>query len=61
MAAEKRRPDDFFTLRLWCEEGVRDRQWRAIITHVASGERCLFANYGELCEFLDRWKRRSLE
>ena len=44
-----------FVLRLWAENAPPAAAWRAQITHVASSERRYFTNYGELCEFLDRY------
>jgi hypothetical protein len=47
--------DHVFVLRLWAENAPPTAAWRAQITHVASSERRYFTNYGELCEFLDRY------
>lgn len=55
---EKEKRDHAFTLRLWMD-GAEGDPWRAVVMHVASGERRYFTNYGELCEFLDRFVRRS--
>jgi hypothetical protein len=54
MAEEKSRQDEVFTLRLWLEDASARARWRAVVTHVNSGERCVVANYGDLCEFLER-------
>ena len=54
---EKRR-EDAFLLRIWTEPGAAGAEpWRAVIQHVASQERRYFTNYGELCEFLERFCR----
>lgn len=46
-----------FVIRIWSEnDRVLRNVWRASVTHVASGQRHYFTNYGELCEFLDRWR-----
>ena len=45
-----------FVIRIWCERHASP--WRASITHVASRELRYFTNYGELCEFIDRWLRQ---
>jgi hypothetical protein len=52
------RREDAFLVKIW-HEGGEDVQapWRAMVQHVASGERRFFTNYGELCEFLDRFRR----
>ena len=57
---QKRSRDELFVIRIWSEESAVPRStWRASITHVVTRERRFFTNYGELCEFLDRW--RNLE
>jgi hypothetical protein len=43
-----------FIVRIWHEE-ERSSRWRASVMHLASGEVRYFTNYGDLCEFLDRW------
>lgn len=54
------RREDAFVVRIWREAGmVQEAPWRAIVQHLESGERRFFTNYGELCEFLDRFARRS--
>lgn len=51
------RREELFVLRMWSEgDDSSAHSWRASITHVASGERRYFTNYGNLCEFLDRWR-----
>jgi hypothetical protein len=52
------RREDAFVVRIWREAPSPDVPWRAIAVHLASGERRFFTNYGELCEFLDRFARR---
>jgi len=58
MASPQRRsPDEMFVIRIWSESDRTVRSlWRASVTHVTSGQRHYFTNYGELCEFLDRWR-----
>jgi len=57
MASLQRRRDEMFVIRIWSENDRLVRSlWRASVTHVASGQRHYFTNYGELCEFLDRWR-----
>ena len=60
MAATRRLPnDEIFVIRVWSENDAAARgAWRASVTHVATRERRFFTNYGELCEFLDRWRDR---
>ncbi len=53
MSANHRR-EDSFVVRIWREES-RSPQWRACVTHLGSSELRYFTNYGDLCEFLDRW------
>jgi hypothetical protein len=48
------RREESFVVRIW-REGQRGPQWRACVTHVGSSDRRYFTNYGDLCEFLDRW------
>lgn len=56
-AVPMRRGDAFF-VKIWHEGGESAQApWRAMVQHVASGERRFFTNYGELCEFLDRFRR----
>jgi len=61
---QRRTPDDLFVIRMWPADGDGSLvHWRAQVTHVASGERHYFTNYGELCGFIDRWRnaeRRSV-
>jgi hypothetical protein len=46
-------------VRMWQEpDAYGPPQWRAHVTHVITRERRYFTNYGELCEFLDRWRDR---
>jgi len=57
-----KRAEDAFFLRIWTEaeddgEAPPGAQWRALIQHVGTQERRYFTNYGELCEFLDRYCR----
>ena len=61
MASLRRRPrDEMFVIRIWSEnERIPRDLWRASVTHVSSGQRHYFTNYGELCEFLDRWRARA--
>jgi hypothetical protein len=43
-----------FVIRIWSETDRAIRNaWRASVTHVASGQRQYFTNYGELCAFLE--------
>ena len=60
MATARRRPnDEIFVIRVWSENEAPVRgAWRASVTHVVTRERRFFTNYGELCEFLDRWRVR---
>jgi hypothetical protein len=60
MAIVRRRPhDEVFVIRIWSESDALTRgSWRASVTHVVTRERRFFTNYGELCEFLDRWRNR---
>lgn len=55
------RNDEVFVLRLWLEKGARAVEWRGSITHVESRECRFFAGYGDLFEFLERWKDRAGE
>jgi hypothetical protein len=55
------RNDEVFVLRLWLEKGARASEWRGSITHVESRECRFFAGYGDLFEFLERWKDRAVE
>ena len=53
------RREQLFVVRMWEEhDAYGPPQWRAHVTHVVSRERRYFTNYGELCEFLDRWRER---
>ena len=58
MGSLSRRPrDEMFVIRIWSESDRLVRSmWRASVTHVSSGQRHYFTNYGELCEFLDRFR-----
>jgi hypothetical protein len=60
MATARRRPnDEIFVIRVWSEDEASARgAWRASVTHAVTRERRFFTNYGELCEFLDRWRVR---
>ena len=51
------RREDAFVLRMWREAAAHEPPWRALVQHLQSGERRFFTNYGELCEFLDRFTR----
>ncbi|HLI94894.1 MAG TPA: hypothetical protein VKT72_02280 [Candidatus Baltobacteraceae bacterium] len=54
------RREDAFVIRIWHEAGTANgAPWRATVQHLESGERRFFTNYGELCEFLDRFTRRT--
>ena len=54
---QRRSQDETFVIRIWSEsDRVVRSLWRASVTHVSSGQRHYFTNYGELCEFLDRWR-----
>jgi hypothetical protein len=58
-SSRPRQRDEMFVIRIWSEEERAVRTgWRASVTHVSSGQRHYFTNYGELCEFLDRWRDR---
>jgi len=59
MGSLSRRPrDEMFVIRVWSESDRLVRSmWRASVTHVSSGQRHYFTNYGELCEFLDRFRQ----
>lgn len=60
MATTRRSRDEMFVIRIWSESDRMVRSlWRASVTHVSSGQRHYFTNYGELCEFLDRWRARA--
>lgn len=60
MATQRRSRDEMFVIRIWSESDRMVRSlWRASVTHVSSGQRHYFTNYGELCEFLDRWRARA--
>ncbi|HZZ00662.1 MAG TPA: hypothetical protein VFE36_13925 [Candidatus Baltobacteraceae bacterium] len=57
---QPRSRDEMFVIRIWSESDRMVRSlWRASVTHVSSGQRHYFTNYGELCEFLDRWRARA--
>lgn len=57
---QRRSRDDTFVIRMWSENDRMVRgPWRASVTHVSSGQRHYFTNYGELCEFLDRWRAQA--
>jgi hypothetical protein len=59
-STQRRSRDDMFVIRIWSEnDRVLRSLWRASVTHVSSGQRHYFTNYGELCEFLDRWSARA--
>ena len=60
MAPVKRRTnDEVFVVRIWTERDLFAKgTWRASVTHVSTRECRLFTNYGELCEFLDRFNIR---
>lgn len=58
-AQNRRSRDEMFVIRIWAEsDKVVRNLWRASVTHVSSGQRHYFTNYGELCEFLDRWQNQ---
>jgi hypothetical protein len=61
MKTRAQRREDVFVLRIWSEadDGYAN-SLRASVTHVASGERRYFGNYGDLCEFLERWRERRV-
>ncbi|HET9029963.1 MAG TPA: hypothetical protein VFN49_07280 [Candidatus Aquilonibacter sp.] len=53
------RREELFVVRMWEEhDAYGPAQWRAHVTHVVTRERRHFTSYGELCEFLDRWRER---
>jgi len=60
MPTARRRPsDEIFVIRVWSEnDAPLPGIWRACVTHVVTRERRFFTNYGDLCEFLDRWRVR---
>jgi len=48
-----------FIIRVWSEAPKPVRgSFRASVTHVPTRERRFFTNYGELCDFLERWRVR---
>lgn len=56
-ASRRRLRDEVFVIRIWTEpDKIAGGAWRASVTHVLTSECRFFTNYGELCEFLDRWK-----
>ncbi|MBV8490511.1 MAG: hypothetical protein JO199_08280 [Candidatus Eremiobacteraeota bacterium] len=56
---KRRMRDEVFVVRIWTERDLFAKgTWRASVTHVASRESRLFTNYGELCEFLERYNLR---
>jgi hypothetical protein len=58
-APRRRTSDEIFIIRVWSQEAPPARgAFRASVTHVPTRERRFFTNYGELCEFLDRWRVR---
>lgn len=60
MNAVRGKRDELFVVRMWFEgEYSVQTPWRASVTHVSSGRRHYFTNYGELCEFLERWRRKD--
>ena len=54
MSSHGGRREDSFVVRIWRED-ARSLRWRACVTHLGSSELRYFTNYGDLCEFLDRW------
>jgi len=58
MGSGNERRDAVFTLRVWIEAGGQPGRWRARVTHLGSKEYRLFANYGDLCDFLVRWSQQ---
>ena len=63
MSMLPRRPRDrVFVIRIWPDEAAEQAggRWRGQVTDLASRDRHYFTNYGELCEFLDRCKARSI-
>jgi hypothetical protein len=54
MIRDAKRRGSAFIVRIWLEEG-RNSRWRASVMHLGTGEVRYFTNYGDLCEFLDRW------
>jgi hypothetical protein len=59
-SSPRRSRDDMFVIRIWSENDRKVRSsWRACVTHVSSGRRHYFTNYGELCEFLDRSRAQA--
>lgn len=50
-----RRDEQIFVVRTWREHGAAgDRQRRASVTHVVSGERRYFRTFEELSAFIER-------
>ncbi len=48
-----------FIIRVWSEAPEPARgSFRASVTHVPTRERRFFTNYGDLCDFLERWRVR---
>ena len=59
---KRRLRDEVFVVRIWTEEDAfRRGAWRASVTHIHSRECRFFTNYGELCEFLERWQQNSAQ
>ncbi|MDE2480756.1 MAG: hypothetical protein KGN02_01025 [bacterium] len=53
------RAEDVFLVRIWCDDDRPNHApWRASVTHVTTSERHYFTDYGDLCEFLERCRRK---
>ena len=56
MAQQTTRREAVFVVRIWSERGTTvNGHWRASVTRIDTRERRFFTNYGDLCDFLERW------
>jgi hypothetical protein len=54
MTNPENRREDRFVVRIW-RESAASANWRASVSHLGSREIRYFTEYGDLCDFLDRW------
>lgn len=55
----RRQPQESFVIRIDAKALDPQERWRATVVHVASGERRYVGSYGEVCGFIEEFRRAS--
>jgi len=53
----RRPPQESFVIRIDTKAHDPQERWRATVVHVASGERRYVTSYGEVCGFIEEFRR----